>query len=385
MLIKNSNEFTPQQNNYPESYCFAIERGFNFMIVYNSIMYIGFVLMLWERLGMFKNVDTILYDTLWNALKYYSYAQSCINKNVVIPFHSKSKNLYKQLKCFFVDAPHKYIIVRNGKEIMRFKKINGLLTYYLLKCKNSDEDELICYRNDENVYYTNINEFIYRDNIMKNGDYDNNIELIEKSSIKFMTCHITIKVKDKNLFVQREIVLDNFMLVGSKILDKSFVLWYCNKYFDFDIDLIESYKIDIIDQDVDQIEIDMNDYIEIHENEYVIHKKKHMTNKDSLMVNDNDNDEDTPVNDLDRIINEDNPEDADDENSTHNNKNDDSSDDSNSEINNADEKVIEIPHDYKCETDCEYHKQLDECDSELFDKAIDEYKNSSMLSRFMLF
>jgi len=365
MFIKNPHEFTPQQNTYTESHCYAIERSYNFMIVYNFIMYIGFVLMLYERLGMFKNADTLLYDALWNALKYYSYAQSCINKNIVMPFHLKSKNIYKQIKCFLIDIPCRYIIVRDGKEIMRFKKIDGLLAYYLFKCKNSDNDDLICCRNDDNIYYTNINEFIYGDN-MKNGDYDNNIELIEKSSIKFMTCHITIKVKNKNLFLQREIMLDNFMLVGSKILDKSFVLWYCNKYFDFNTNLIESYKVDIIDQDVDQIEIDMNDYIEIYKNEYVIHKKKQDMNKDSLIVKDedNDNDEDTPVSNLDRIINEDDQDDSDDENSTYNNKNDDSNSDgdNNSDIDNTDEKVIKHSHDIKCETECEYHKHLDECD-----------------------
>lgn len=345
MLIKSSNEFTQQENNYPESYCYEIERRFNVIYVCNSIMYIGFVLMLCEKLSMFKNIDTLLYNTLWNALKYYSYARSCINKNIVIPFHSKLKNSYKHVACFFFEAPYKYTVVRNGKEIMRLKKIDGSHLY--LFRNNYEFDNLICYRNDENVYYTNINEFIYRDNIMINGHYENNIESIKKSNIKFMTCHITIKLKD-NLFIHKEIVLDNFMLVGSKLLDKSFVLWYCNKYFDFDIALIETYRIDIIDQDVEQIEIDMNDYIEIHENEYVIHKNKYITNEDSLMDNDYDHDEDTLVNDMDRIINRDNSEDADDENSTDNTKNDDS------DTNNVDEKVLKLS-DYKCKTECEYH------------------------------
>ena len=100
-------------------------------------------------------------------------------------------------------------------------------------------------------------------------------EYIEISNIKFISCHITIKLKDKNISFPVE--LNNFMLIGNKILDKSFVLWYCNKYLNLDIDLIENYKIDIIDQHVNQITIDMNDYIEIYKNYYVIHNKWYNT------------------------------------------------------------------------------------------------------------
>lgn len=232
-------------------------------------MYIGFVLMLCKNLDKFKNGNIILYNALWNLLKYYSYVQFYINKNVIIPFYYNSQIIYKQIKCI-IDTPYKYIIINDGNEIMRFKKINELILF-LKKNKNNNDDNLIYYTNNDKIYYNNINEFIHIYN-MNFGDYD---VVFEISKIKFISAFITIKLKDENINLPLE--LKKFMLIGNKILDKSFVLWYCNKYLKLDIDLIENYKIDIIDQDINQIKIDINDYIKIYENYYVIHNKWYNT------------------------------------------------------------------------------------------------------------
>jgi hypothetical protein len=99
------------------------------------------------------------------------------------------------------------------------------------------------------------------------------------------------------------------MIANSKLLSKSFIFWYCNKYFNLDKEYIEDYKIDIIDHDVLHVSIDMNDFIEIYKDKYIVHKIKHhieeiIDNDAEEDANEDDEDyvEDTQVNEMDKII-----------------------------------------------------------------------------------
>ena len=161
-------------------------------------------------------------------------------------------------------------------------------------------------------------------------------------------------------------------MVNSKLLSKSFVFWYCNKYFNLDKHFIEDYKIDIIDQDVEQLSIDMNDFIEIHEDEYVVHKIKHHHQEEIIDedadAEDDVEDEDTPINEMDKLISYEETYNI----STDNNKS--LTDDNEIEENKSD------CDDY--ENECKYHKDLED-ENELFNERIEEYKNSSWVSRLL--
>ena len=391
-----------------------------YMTIFNASLYFLYTIHIMKIYGFFENyeidINEKLYDFIWKLLKVYSLVNSKFEKFVIIPLNSARKNIYKHLKCYIENPPHKFIVVRNGKEIMKFEKLNGLLAYYIFN-KDVENDDLICNRTDNMVYYTKVDDFFYGNPVFDNDNYhDNSLEQIEISSIKFMTCHVTLNVKNKdknNIFIQREIVLDEFMLVSNKILSKSFVMWYCNKYFGIDIDSIESYKIDIIDQDIDQIQIDMNDYIEIYKDDYLIHKNKNNIKN----INQYDDDCDTPVNELDKIItNLSNDGDVNSESCSVNNNRDentsyveqddsqnecDSSTETSSENNNTErnnevlneiiQKIIndieeknELSNQDDDSSDCEYHRDL-ENDTEHFNESINNNLSSSWMPSFMLF
>jgi hypothetical protein len=379
-----------------------------YIIICNLGLYLTFTLFLMKQNGNLDKFETELYnkvyELIWRLLRVYSLINLKFKKYVTTPLNYTKHKVYTNIKTYLFNEPYKYILVRDGEEIMKFKKINQLISYYLFT-KNAENDDLICYRDDENIYYSKIKDFIYGGNVVDNDNYDTNVQSIKKSSIKFMMCNIDINIKNKNLLLHRELNIDNFMLVGNKILTKSFVMWYCNKYLDLDNELIESYKVNIIDQDVDHIEIDANSFIEIDRDEYLIHKKRH-----TLNVNiHKDEDEDTPVNELDKVItnyyvSDESSEhnESDDDSSTTNHKDDDSinNDECNSNghddndddlckrkcyenIDNNDDNCGSEHSNSSGEEECKYHRDL-ENDMEQFNESINNLSSSWMPS-FMLF
>lgn len=302
--------------NYSANFC-------KYSLFINSGLYFLYTLMVMRHYGAFQNLEMTIYDLIWNVLRMYGLINIKFKKYVRNPIDSFGKQVSTKFKNYIRDTPYPYIIVRDGEEIMRFKQINGLNTYCMITGNFSDD--LIHYRVDESISYTKIKDFI---NL---NCYNDDPNFIKKSSIEFIACNISLKLKNEDNFIKKEIALDNFMLIGNKILGKSFVMWYCNKYLGIDARLIERYRIEIIDQDVDQIVIDENDFIEIDDNEYLIHKKKHLCDKD----------EDTPVNELDKIIEEtDNygdENDGDDECSSVNNNKNESDNESDNESENESE------------------------------------------------
>ena len=62
-----------------------------------------------------------------------------------------------------------------------------------------------------------------------------------------------------------------FMLVNNTILTQDFVKWYMNKYYNYKI--ANNYKIYIIDQDANSIELNENESITLEKNSYLINKE----------------------------------------------------------------------------------------------------------------
>lgn len=377
MLIEcEEGSITIYEYNNLKNYCNNIEYYYKFIMVYNVMLYVCFMIMLWEKLGMFKNIDETLYDTLWELFKYYSYISIQLRKYAYNPLKSQLLKLHNNIRTMLNDNDDKIILIRDGQEIMRFKKINGLIAYYIFN-KNIENDDLVCYRNDNFVFYTNINDFINDSRMSGEGECLDDLDIInDVSKIKFMTTHITVKLKNKDCLIQRSIDLTKFMLVGSKLLSKSFVYWYCDKYLNLNPDCIEYYKIDIIDQDVDQIEIDMNDYIEIHKNEYVIHKLKH-----NIF---NDKDDNTIINELDKIIEYDQSQ----QDISKDNDEDEHTNDSTNNKYSNDDMSSSYSENYKHDdntTNEEYNVQLKNIECEKSNNLDDEHMNSSWTKSFMLF
>lgn len=92
------------------------------------------------------------------------------------------------------------------------------------------------------------------------SELKNNI-VIEKSKKPFI--QVELKVDDKTVDLQK--YLQQYYLVGNKILDKEFLKWIIseNRINDINVEAIENdnYKINIIDKDVEMFELSNNQYI----------------------------------------------------------------------------------------------------------------------------
>lgn len=411
--------------------CEASSTICGYIIFFDVFLYILYSFQVMKAYGFFQNyefdVSEKLYDLIWKLLRVYSLVNSKFKKHIGGPLNSAKKRIHKHVKYYIGSHPNRYILVRDGEEIMRFTKLDGLIAYYLFR-KDGKDDELICNRDDDMIYYIKFEKFFYGNHEIINDNFDdNNLDKIKKSSIKFMTCHIELNIKNKEtnkiISTQKEMNLEKFMLVSNMILSYSFVMWYCNKYFGIDIDSIQSYKINIIDQDVDQIEIDMNDYIEIYKDEYLIHKKKHSMES---IDEDAEDDNDTPLlNDLDKIITNDVDDDNESysvnnnkyENTSNNSESDSESEyenqhvsstesssetDTISENNNENDRLNENNQQIRGQlisnveehiglqkydensSECEYHKYLKD-DTERFTESTNKNLSSSWMPSFMLF
>jgi hypothetical protein len=123
----------------------------------------------------------------------------------------------------------------------------------------------------------------------------NNENNFKNVNLYFISCNIKLKIKNDDP-INVDVDLRRFMVAGNKILNKNFVLWYCNKFNGIEPDAIESYEINIIDCDVDTINLTVGDYIEIRGSEYLIHKQLNLKNN-------------TPINDLDKMLENDTDDD----------------------------------------------------------------------------
>ena len=96
---------------------------------------------------------------------------------------------------------------------------------------------------------------------------------ILETNVNFMCCQLSIKLNNDKLFT-RTLVINDFFVNSNKILDDCFVKWYCNKHFSTEINLsdVKNYKINIIDNEINEIELSPNEFIVINKNSYNVNK-----------------------------------------------------------------------------------------------------------------
>ena len=123
--------------------------------------------------------------------------------------------------------------------------------------------------------YCKVPEFI-------NNEYDKYFFINDKyiiikdiSKIKCDYNFLEIEYQDENKNYAINITDKNnsisFMIVNNTILTQDFVKWYMNKYYNYKI--TNNYKINIIDQDANSIELNENESITLEKNSYFINKE----------------------------------------------------------------------------------------------------------------
>ena len=148
--------------------------------------------------------------------------------------------------------------------------------------KENKQDELIIHNVQTNQYETHVkipNEIEYDWMVVKKYNEDG----AKYKVIENMTEYDENKEGDTNInykpFLQIEIEqdgekieiqdnLDFFFLENNKILDKKFLLWYLN--FFYNRDLQDDYKLHIIDSSVNLITLNDKQYVVLGKTNYII-------------------------------------------------------------------------------------------------------------------
>ena len=108
-----------------------------------------------------------------------------------------------------------------------------------------------------------------------NLNYDDVVfEIIKKPFLQIEL--IQKDIEGASICISIHKFLDKFYIKNNKLLDKIFLKWYINTYYN--IELREKYELHIIDSDINMFTINNNDYIKIKDNDnnlYNIISTKH--------------------------------------------------------------------------------------------------------------
>lgn len=155
-------------------------------------------------------------------------------------------------KCFSQDNMNmQYICIKDGKEIYNKMckqdiSLNNTEYDFIIKKELNDI-------NNENSWYGKIS-----DNI---SDIDTKAIFVEN---KFLSITLNTGDSEYNIDLEKPI---NFYIDGNILLDSSFVKWYMNEIYC--VDDIESYTIDIVDNNCSIIKLNEISYVEIGNPRYI--------------------------------------------------------------------------------------------------------------------
>jgi len=155
-------------------------------------------------------------------------------------------------KCFSQGNMNmQYICIKDGKEISNKMckqdiSLNNTEYDFIIKKELNDV-------NNENSWYGKIS-----DNI---SDIDTEAKFVEN---KFLSITLSKEDSEYNIDLEKPI---NFYIDGNILLDNSFVKWYMNEVYC--IDDIESYTIDIVDNNCSIIKLNEISSVEIGNPRYI--------------------------------------------------------------------------------------------------------------------
>jgi hypothetical protein len=280
---------------------------FMFGLLFNIFIFalkVGSVI-LFIDLAFFNLTHKISYDDIehfattigWNILRTYSKIHIFSNNYIVTPFKHHLTPLIQYVNRNFVHATEKDIIifVKDGNEILKYKNKN------LISSKDIKEYDFIlfCPLNENILILDNIN------NIPDTDVQPDDPTL--HTTCGFMCCQITITLKNENI-IKKTFELEDFCVNSNKILDENFVKWYCKKHFpnDFDISDMKTYKINMIDNDVNEVLLGPDEFVVIDKSSYKVYNKKDI---DHIKIEKDDNASDkdkkeSSDEDIEKIVND---------------------------------------------------------------------------------
>jgi hypothetical protein len=163
---------------------------------------------------------------------------------------------------------------------------------YFPYTRNKKEEKRKLYYSDENDNNIVVELSNNNDNISELCEKYNDMMLVTKkiNNIKYFKRtknpidDVSINLTDPRIFLQVEIVdtdnnntisihkyLENYMIVGNKILDFKFVKWFMLYYTSKPIS--NNYIVKIFDKNINYIELTPNDYIVLNDGEITLYEK----------------------------------------------------------------------------------------------------------------
>lgn len=248
--------------------------GVNLLMWYNVMLMLGFT-----NNDIIDNIKHNIAESFWFILNKFSIIQLKTHKYIITPFNIY---FYKPIQHFLSTTQttyYKIVFIKDGREILRVKSKDQI--------KNKDIDY------DFILYYTNKFAILVLDIIDDIPDVSFIDPSIFKTKVSFMCCQMVAETGEEQ--IRKVFELDEFLLNNNEILSKNFVKWYCYKHFSREkwiksFNFVD-YKINIIDNDVNEYEINSNQYLTIRENECKVYSFTYIFSSDSESINSEKNNE----------------------------------------------------------------------------------------------
>ena len=232
----------------------VIRNGINRNFIHDNINNIN-------NIKVFVNkLNNNLINISWEVLKVFGKICIFSDNYVIKPFNKFISKPVIKIIHYLEPEKNRIIFVKDGKEILSYKKKSNIST------NDVTEYDFILFHplNESIMILNNINDI---------PDINEVDHSILETNVNFMCCQLSIKLNNDKLFT-RTLVINDFFVNSNKILDNCFVKWYCNKHFSTEINLsdVKNYKINIIDNEINEIELSPNEFIVINKNSYNVNK-----------------------------------------------------------------------------------------------------------------
>lgn len=252
--------------------------GFNLFMWYNVMRMLGF-----RDNDIIDNLKHNMAESFWFVLHKFSIVQLKTHKYIITPFNNY---FYKPLQYFLSTTQttyYKIVFIKDGREILRVKSKDQI------KNKGIEYDFILYYTNKFNILILDLIDDIPDVNYIDSS--------IFKTKVNFMCCQMIAETGEEQ--IKKVFELDEFLLNNNQILCKNFVKWYCYKHFSREkwvetFNFID-YKINIIDNDVNEYEINSNQYLTIRENECKVYSIRDFNNSDSINSENNNENKETEI------------------------------------------------------------------------------------------
>ena len=348
---------------------YIMEKMYNFILNFNNINLINSTQFYNRCNSLIEEIETNFMDVAWQIFRIYGKIHILSNNYIIKPFNYYIYSPSTKLFQYFIKDDC-IVFVKDGEEILSYNKKSNIIT------KDISEYDFI-------LFYPKNQKIMILDNINDIPDINEIDHSILETNVGFMCCQILVELFNKE-YISRTFNINEFCVNSNKILDNSFIKWYCNKNFSdvIKINEIKNYHINLIDNDVNELTLKNDEFILIDKKSYKIYKNKINSNdeskEDDVKEDENENENENEDEDENENENEDANE-VEDENEDEDENENENEDENENENENEDENEETNENDKKTENDKEILLTKDD-DVKIIKENFNDNNNTDNLS-----